>query len=328
MMGLDQFFTVQQTSISNYLGSEFIFAGVRNNPTKIKSTEGIDICWVEEAEKVSNDSWDILIPTIRGEQSEIWITFNPHSEDDPTYKRFVKSPPPGAVTVEINWQDNPWFPAVLKREKDYLQMVDPDAYEHIWQGKCRAHSKAQVLSGKWHVEPFESDPRYWNGPYFGADWGFANDPTGLIKCWVYDNKLWVEREVWSLGLDIDKTPAAFDSIEDARKYTIRADSARPETISYMRRHGYDRMVGVDKWKGSVEDGIAYLRAFEKIIIHPRCTHTIDEARLWSYKVDRLSGDVLPDLIEKHDHLICDATRYALATLIRQGFFAGDDLDLS
>jgi phage terminase large subunit len=309
LLGLQDEFEVTQQSIKSRTDSDFFFYGIKNNPTKIKSTEGIDIAWVEEAERVSNNSWEILIPTIRKPGSEIWMTFNPHQETDATYQRFVINPPDDCVSREINHPDNPWFPVELRKEMEYLARVDPDAYAHIYGGKTRKFSAAQVLNGKWFIEYFEPASG-WNGPYQGADWGFAEDPTVLIRCWVHENKLYVEYETWQVGLDIDKTPDAFDKIPDARKYVTRADSARPETISYMQRNGYSRMVGVKKGPESVNRGVLVLRAFEKIVIHPRCKHAQDEARLWSYKTDPITGDVTADLVKKHDHT-WDSIRYAL-----------------
>ncbi len=138
-----------------------------------------------------------------------------------------------------------------------------------------------------------------------------------MKLWIGAGRLYVEREVYGIGIEINDIPGRFDAIEDAKKYTIRGDNARPETMSYLRSHGYPKIFGAEKWTGSVEDGIAFLRQFEKIVIHSRCTHAQDEARLWSYKTDPLTGDVLPVLIEKHDH-IWDAARYALEPMIKQG----------
>lgn len=117
--------------------TSFNFAGLRRNITNIKSYEGCDICWVEEAQTVSKASWDVLIPTIRKEGSEIWISFNPQLEEDETYKRFIKNPPPDSVRITINWYDNPWFSDVLRAEKDHLKTVDPEAYENVWEGQCR-----------------------------------------------------------------------------------------------------------------------------------------------------------------------------------------------
>jgi phage terminase large subunit len=137
-LGLESFYEVQNSAIKGANGSEFVFAGLRNNPTKIKSFEGVDRVWVEEAQTVSKSSWEVLIPTIRREGSEIWLTFNPELESDETYQRFVKNPPSDAVVVKINWQDNPWFhETTLPGEKDELKRKDPDAYQNIWEGECR-----------------------------------------------------------------------------------------------------------------------------------------------------------------------------------------------
>jgi phage terminase large subunit len=313
-LGLAAHYDVQKASIIGRNGSEFIFSGIRHNVTKIKSMEGIDVCWVEEAETISEESWQVLIPTIRKPGSEIWVSFNPREETDPTYARFVKQPPPDARVVEISWRDNPWLPDELLREKDYLYRVDVEAAEHVWGGKTRHMSNAQVLRGRWRVEAFEPHA-CWCGPYYGADWGFAQDPSTLVKVWVDGRTLYVEHEAYGIGIEIDRTPELFDAVPGAREHTIRADSARPETISYMQRHGYDRVEAAAKGSGSVEDGVEHLRSYEAVVIHPRCRHAAEEARLWSYKVDRLTGDVLPDLVDKHNHC-WDAIRYALEPISR------------
>jgi phage terminase large subunit len=146
-LGLGDFYQVQQTTIRGRNGSEFAFAGLRHNVSGLKSFEGVDIAWVEEAQTVSKASWDILIPTIRKTGSEIWLTFNPELETDETYQRFVLRPPPGAIVAKVGWQDNPWFPDVLRREKDDLKERDPDAYLHVWEGHCR-----QALEGAVYAE--------------------------------------------------------------------------------------------------------------------------------------------------------------------------------
>ncbi len=315
-MGLGSFYEVQQTIIRGRNGSEFIFSGLRSNITKIKSMEGIDIVWVEEAQTVSEDSWSVLIPTIRKDGSEIWVSFNPDLDDDPTYQRFVVNPPPGTVLVKINHDDNPWFPEVLKAEMEYAYRVDPESAAHIWGGETRRNSVAQVLRGRYVVESFEPTKDF-HGPYYGADWGFAVDPTTVVKCYVHARALYIEHEGYGVGVDLDDTPALFDGVPGAKEHTLRADSARPETISHMRRHGYTRIIPANKWQGSVEDGVEHLRSYERIVIHPRCKHAAEEARLWSYKVDKLTGDVLPKLDDKHDH-IWDAVRYALEPVIRAG----------
>ena len=304
---------VGRTNIKNHLGSEFIFAGLRKDPAKIKSMEGIDIVWVEEAETVSNESWDMLIPTIRKTLSEIWLSFNPTEEKAATYQRFVVNPPPDTVLIKTTWRDNPFFPEVLKRERDYMWRIDPDRARHIWDGECRSQSQASIFGGKWVVEGFE--PRDdWSGPHYGADWGFSQDPTALIRFWIDGTRLLIEHEAYGVGVEITDTPALFRSVPGAGTHLIRADSARPETISHMKRQGF-QIRAAKKWTGCVEDGVEFIRGFDKIVIHPRCTHTQDEFENYSYKVDRLSGDVLPIILDKWNHMI-DALRYGCEPLMR------------
>lgn len=311
-LGLQEYYEYGQGFIRSTCGTEFIFKGLRTNAQEIKSMEKIDICWVEEASSVSENSWRLLIPTIRATGSEIWITFNPDLEDDPVYKRFITNPHPKAMVAKINYSDNPWFGDELREEMEYDKKVDYNSYLHVWEGYCRSASDAQILFGKWRSDVFEMPKDVI--PLFGADWGFAVDPTALVKMFVKERKLFIEHEAYKVRCDIDDTPALFDTIPGSRDYPIRADSARPETINYMKRHGYPRILGVKKWAGSVEDGIAHMRHYEEIIIHERCKHTKNEARLYSYKVDERTGDILPVVVDLHNHCM-DAVRYGLEPLI-------------
>jgi len=137
-LGLDTEFVVQEQRILGRNGSEFAFAGLRQQGiTNIKSFEGFDRVWVEEAQVVTRRSWEVLIPTIRKPGSEIWVTFNPELDTDETYKRFVSNPPADSWVQKVNWDANPWFPAVLEQERLYLKDRDPVAYLNIWEGECR-----------------------------------------------------------------------------------------------------------------------------------------------------------------------------------------------
>lgn len=334
LMGLAGF-TVLDREIRHANGSLFLFEGLRYNINKIKSFEGIDVCWVEEAERVPKDSWDALIPTIRKEGSEIWVTFNPDEEADNTYQRFIKVPPRDALVMCVTWKDNPWFPRVLQLEKDYAYATDPDGADHVWGGSTRKINAAQILKGKWLIEEFTpvmahtapedcADLREkracshaWDGPYQGMDFGYSSDPFASLRCWIHKRRLYVERELYRLGLELDHiVPAVEHAVPDFAKYVTRADSSRPDSISYLRRHGFARILGAVKGKGSVEDGIAHLRSYDMIVIHPRCTHTADEAKHYSYKVDERSGDILPDIVDAFNHCI-DALRYALEPMMKQ-----------
>ncbi len=313
-LGLSQWFNVTRAEITSRAGSQFIFKGLRHSIQEIKSTEGIDIVWVEEAQVISENSWEVLIPTIRKQNSEIWISFNPGEEKDPTYQRFIKFTPPGSIIEKVGWEDNPWFPEVLDAERRYMLEVDPEAYEHVWGGNCRTISDAVIFRGRVSVETFDEptgDTRF----YYGLDFGFAVSPTAFIRCWIKDDCLYISHEAWGIGVELDDTPELLDTIPGARTWPIKADSARPETISHLKRRGFN-VSSAEKWPGSVEDGLAVLKGFKKIIIHERCTHTAEEFRLYSYKVDSQTNEILPIIIKRWDNFP-DALRYALVGLIRR-----------
>jgi len=301
LMGLNNYFDITQTAITSAKGSQFIFKGLQRSINEIKSTEGIDICWVEEAQTISERSWEILIPTVRKEKSELWISFNPENETDPTYQRFVVAPPPDSIIKKVNWDENPLFPEVLEKERQYMLRVDPEAYQHVWEGFCRTVSDAQIFKGKYEVGTFDQ-PADQTRYYYGADWGFSQDPTALIRCFIQGENLYIDQEAYGIGVEIDDLPKFFQRVPGAQTWPIRADSARPETISHVKRRGFN-VTAADKWSGSVEDGIAVLKSFNKIIIHERCKHTAEEFRLYSYKIDKQTEEILPIVVDKHNHCI-------------------------
>ncbi|WP_278976739.1 PBSX family phage terminase large subunit [Oligella urethralis] len=303
----------------------YIFAGLRHNVDSIKSKAKILLAWVDEAENVSEIAWQKLAPTVRAEDSEIWITWNPEKDGSPTDERYRKHPPSNSKIVELNYSDNPWFPRVLDQERlDDMERLDDQTYAWIWEGAYRENSDAQILSGKYRVEEFTPTEEF-NGPYYGIDWGFSQDPTAGVKCWVHDSNLYIEHEAGKIGLENDDIAKfMIERLPDIERHVIRADSARPETISHVKRagsHNLPRIQAVEKWPGSVEDGVAHLRSYKEIIIHPRCSKVLNEARTYSYKTDRLTGDVLPIIVDKNNHYI-DAIRYALTPLIKRANSGG------
>ena len=321
-MGLGQYFEIQKaTIICTKTGSEAIFAGLADKTVdSIKSLEGAKICWVEEAQTVSDRSWQLLIPTIRVPDSEIWISFNPDEETDPTYQRFIVNAPPNCATATLNWNDNPWLPDVLREEKDYLYSVDPDTAAHVWGGACRKASDAQILRGRYRVQEFTPKPGLWDGPYQGIDFGFAQDLGTFVRCWIWEGDLYIEYESAGLEIDTDLLPSYWDDIPGARDFIARADCSRPETISQVRRLGYHRVTGCYKWTGCEKDGIDHLRSYKAIIIHPRCVEAAKEARLWSWKKNK-GGDILPETTGKFDNTWA-AVRYALEPIILNGLQKG------
>lgn len=307
-MNAGAYFDVQESCIKSTKGDGIIlFQGMQNHTAdSIKSLEGMDCAWVEEAQSMSQRSLDLLRPTIRKPGSELWFTWNPSEATDPVDVLLRgETPPPNAVVIPVNYTDNPWFPDVLREEMEYDKRRDPDKYAHVWLGEYVRNSEARVFKN-WRIEDFESPSDAIHR--LGADWGFAVDPTTLVRCHIDGRKLYIDHEAYMVGCEITDTPALFMTVPDAEKWPITADSARPETISHMRKSGFPKIMPAVKGPKSLEEGIEWLKSFD-IIVHPRCKHTIDELTLYSYKTDPLTGKVLPMLEDKKNHVI-DAIRYA------------------
>lgn len=345
-LGLTPWFNITDREITCRLTkSRFIFKGLRHNIAEIKSTEGVTICWIEEAQAVSQASWLELEPTIRssnpetGAPPEIWASFNPLDDEDYLYKMFVApldQASPAALEyqrmrsedasiVEMNWRDNPWFPEDLNKSRKFMRATDPDAYDWVWEGKTRKISEAAVFRGRYYVQEFELPEGL--TPNFGADFGFANDPSTLIKFYIDDRHpdmrdLYITHEAYGIGIELDDMPAFYrggkslysDTVypgvpESDHGWPIKGDNARPETISYLANKQFN-IAAADKWPGCVEDGVAHLKGYRAIYIHPRCRFTAQEYRLYSYKVDRKTNppSIVPVILDKHNHCI-DAIRY-------------------
>ena len=306
-LGVSHLFEVKQFEIGTPGGGVIIFQGMQNHTAdSIKSLEGFDGAWVEEAQSLSQRSLDLLRPTIRKDGSELWFSWNPNQESDPI-DAFLRGPAPypGSIVVQANFSDNPWFPDVLHSEMEYDRGRDPDKYAHVWLGGYIQNSEARVFQN-WRVEEFEVPPDAVIRQ--GADWGFASDPSVLVQCYIVGRTMYVPHEVYMVGCEINNLPELFMQVPASEKWFITADSARPETISYMQNHGFPKIGAAVKGPKSVEEGVEWLKSFD-IVVHPRCRHTIDELTLYSYKIDPLTQKVLPILADKHNHVI-DALRYA------------------
>lgn len=306
-LGLGSMFEVKQDYIGCPYGGRIIFQGMQNHTADtIKSLEGYDIAWTEEAQSLSQRSLDLLRPTIRKPDSELWFSWNPNLETDPVDALLRgPQPPPGALVVRANYRDNPWLPDVLKAELDYDQKRDPDKYAHVWLGEYQRNSEARVFKN-WRIEEFDVSPEWLLRQ--GADWGFSIDPSVLVQCAIVGRTLYVTYEAYRIGCEIDYLPELFRSVPEAERWPTTADSARPETISYMQRHGFKKMLAAIKGAKSLEEGVEFLQSFD-IVVHPRCIHTADELTLYSYDTDPLTGQIIPKLADKNNHVI-DALRYA------------------
>ena len=328
---LQREFRVLNTHIETPGDGIIIFQGMQNHTAEsIKSLEGYDVAWVEEAQSLSQRSLDLLRPTIREADSEIWCSWNPRHATDPVDVMLrSETPPPNSIVIASTYKDNPWFPDVLRAEMLWDQARDPEKYRHIWLGEYERHAESRVFKN-WRVEEFDAPPAD-TTLLFGGDWGYSIDPAVLVRSWLRlptieqlkvnafaRATLMIDREAYKIGCEIDHLPALFDTIENgqARAWPIVADSARPETISYMQRHGYPRIEAAIKGPNSVKEGVIFLQGYD-IIIHPRCTHTIDEFTMYSYVTDKLTGIVTPILEDKKNHVI-DSVRYATEKLRTPG----------
>lgn len=318
-LGVSEYFEITLTEIRAKRGNGLIiFQGMQDHTAdSIKSLEGFDVAWVEEAQNLSKRSLELLRPTIRKENSELWFSWNPENETDAVdsfFKQMQENSATDFILVTANFSDNPFLPTELFNEQEYDRRYNPSTYEHIWLGGYNTKSDALIFKGKFRVENFSTDGL--GNPYHGLDFGFANDPTAAIRCYIHDRKLYISHEAGAVGLELDYTAEFLkDRIEDIHRYVIRADNARPESISYLKRHGLSMITPTIKGKGSIEDGIEFIRSFEAIIIHERCVETAREFRLYSYKTDPHSGDILPQILDENNHYI-DALRYALEPLIK------------
>ena len=326
--GVQDYFKITREEIACTRGSGVIvFAGMQDHTAdSIKSFEDFGVAWFEEAQRMSARSSEILIPTIRAPGSELWFSWNPADPEDAIerlHADIMADESADAVSVHVNYTDNPFCPPEAINEAERSRRNNPEKYDHVWLGQYVSNSEARVLQHKLSVREFEPGPD-WDGPYHGADWGFAQDPTVAVRMWIHDNRLWFEYESGGPGIETRHIAQRFRSdIPGIEKYEIIGDNARPETISQLQADGL-RIRACEKWKGSVEDGVEHLRSYEEIVVHPRCTETARECRLYSYKTDRLSGQVLPSIIDAYNHRI-DAARYGLEPIIMKNQFAWGDV---
>lgn len=312
--GLRPLFKITDREIVGPNDGLIVFRGLQNHTaTSIKSLEGFNRCLVEEAQTITRRSLDLLVPTFRS-NSQFSFAWNPNSPKDAVETLFADNKGDSDFAcVHANYYDNPFFPAELRRDMERDKYRDPDKYAHVWLGDFQQKSEARVFRN-WRVGELEIPAGA--RPYFGADWGFSVDPTVLIRVWVWDRTLYVDREVYRVGCEIDHTPALFERVNDGRITTIKrwpitADSARPETISYMKRQGYN-IKPARKGAGSVEEGIEFLKSYD-IVVHPDCAHSVDEMSLYAYEIDKKTNEVLPVLSDRNNHVI-DAIRYAVEGL--------------
>lgn len=340
-LGVEHLFDIRENEIRRVGGHGIIiFQGMQDHTADtIKSLEGFDGAWVEEAQSLSARSLELLIPTIRKPGSEVWFSWNPDQPDDAvdsffrdlTGKESIENVKcvdgEDFVLIHVNYEDNPWNPPEMLKLANWQKRVDYERYAHIWLGKYNSKSEAQVFNGRWRIDEFEPE-HDWDGPYQGGDFGFSQDPTCAVRLWIYLNTLYIEYDDGDVGLDLDDTAKFLkDRIPGFDKHESFWDSARPESISLLNKPEYPdgrkkpdylpRATAVSKWSGSVEDGVEFIKTFDEIVIHTRCKSMAEEARLYKYKIDSRSGRITAKIEDAHNHR-WDAVRYGLSEIIKQG----------
>ena len=320
-LGMEAFFEVLDTEIRGANGSLFLFSGLQSHTVdSIKSFEGVDIVWVEEAHGVSKKSWDVLIPTIRKEGSEIWLTLNPDMDTDETYRRFIESPSPDTWVCEINWRDNPWFPEVLNEERKKAKRTQlPEDYEHIWEGKPRRVAEGAIY--RHEIESLYADGRVRPVPYdpllpVHTVWDLGwNDAMTIILCqrgqqdvriigYIEDSHRTLD---WYVA-QLEKHPYRWGTDylpHDARSRNFQTGKSTEEALRALGR----RTVYVQA-ATSVEEGIRAAR-----LVFPRCYFDTDRTgrlveclKRYRRDVPTKTGEPAAPLHDEYSHG-ADAFRY-------------------
>lgn len=315
--GLKDNFKIIRDEITNLVtGARFIFAGLKTNITSIKSINKLRVVLVDEAENVTQNSWDVLRPTPRYGNTRLYVVFNPRFEADATWQEFIERQDDRTLVITINWQDNPWFPASLNNQRLRDARGDAGRYQWIWGGNFLKISDASVLGKKIRSEYFDIDESF-GDPLIGIDWGFSNDPTAITESYVRDQILYIRRAADRVGLELDDTPAwLIKHVPNVKLFTSRADSSRPETISKVKNDSKNplRLIkACKKYSGCVEEGIAHLQSYKAIIVHPEADACLAELTAYSYKKDKF--DEPTSVLQDKDNHYADSLRYGVEPLI-------------
>lgn len=297
MLGWSWWYKSTKNEIVGRNGTKFVFFGMQDfTADRLKSLEGADACWVAEAQTFSRRSISILRPTIRKEGSVIWWDFNPRYDTDPVYQDFILSRRRNSAVLELNWKDNPWFTETMREEMEEDYHQDEEEADHVWGGKT-ANLKDSIIR-KWdcvtHAPEFP--PRG-----LGLDFGFANDPAALVRCWVRKRELWVQELFYRGGMtNQDIGYVMREEHEIDRNQIIRADSAEPKSIAEIRAQGFTCIAG--------EKGPDYKRA-AAMWIRGRTLHIVGDSPncqrefpQWKWDKDRF-GNTLPRPADGNDHTV-------------------------
>jgi len=286
--------------------AQFLFIGLERNVESIRSLEGADTVWIEEARNTSAKSMEILLPTVRAAGSELIWTWNPEKPTDPVDAYFRKGPlPPRTIATRVSYHDNPYFNQTeMPAEMEVLKAGNYARYRHVWEGEYDLSFETKVFTNVRIGRPeIPSD----TPPYYGMDFGFGNDPSFVVKLFVLPGrKIYIAREAYG-RVTMDQLPHLVRSVIRDEGDLVRADSSQPGTIEFLTSRGLN-ITAARKGPGSVKSGIMFLQGYE-IIIDPDCEKMREEAHLYSWMTDKLTNQTLSTPVDAYNHG-WDAVRYA------------------
>jgi phage terminase large subunit len=286
--------------------AQFLFIGLERNVESIRSLEGADTVWIEEARNTSAKSMEILLPTVRAAGSELIWTWNPEKPTDPVDAYFRKGPlPPRTIATRVSYHDNPFFNQTeMPQEMEVLKQGNYARYRHVWEGEYDLSFETKVFTNVRIGRPeVPSD----TPPHYGMDFGFGNDPSFVVKLFVLPGrKIYIAREAYG-RVTMDQLPHLVRSVIRDEGDLVKADSSQPGTIGFLQSRGLN-IVPARKGPGSVKSGIMFLQGYE-IIIDPDCEKMREEAHLYSWMTDKLTNQTLSTPVDAYNHG-WDATRYA------------------
>jgi phage terminase large subunit len=316
-LNLSDRFNITDRYIESDVGGVCTFKGLERNPDSFKSFESLDVLWWEEANAATRATLDKVTPTLRKKGSRLIFSYNPEDRDDPieNIQKVYANHPLGCVIRLTNYLDNPWISEELKADALALKASDYERYLHVFEGEFWSHSEASILGKKLKGYQFDVDESF-GTPFIGVDWGFSQDPTAVTESYIKGNSLFIRRAANKVRLElVDTAEWLKNKAPNILRYASFADSARPETISMVRRD-IPLIRSVDKWKGSVEDGVAVLQSFDEIVIHPECApDTLSELRAYCYKIDK-NDNITSDILDENNHY-ADSLRYGLSPRIKR-----------
>lgn len=297
-------FKVTDKSIENTItGSDFIFKGLRHNEQSVKSIEGIDIAWVEEAQTISKESIEILTPTVRKEGSQIIYTYNRLMEDDPVHQRLVIEGRPNTLLINVNYDiaiKYGLMPDVIRNEMEDDKANRPVLYKHKWLGEPSSMERKIYRDWKF-IEQIPHEARL---ECYGLDFGYSNDPTAIIAVYYYNGGFILDEIAYQKGLSNKQIADVLNALPKA---TIKADSAEPKSIDEIRSYGLTVLPCV-KGADSVQQGIQFVQR-QRISVTSRSFNIIDNYNRYLWQEDR-TGKIINKPEHEYSHTM-DAIRYAL-----------------